>query len=396
MVLPPSVVVSGHLMALGVVRSLGRRGVRSVVVSYRDTVDMAPASRYVRRSVRLPHPEHDEEAFVAGLMRLGPGLEGSPLLPASDESLSVIAHHRDELARWYRVACPEAGVVDAIIEKEHTYALADAIGLPAPRTYQATSEDELERMATELGYPCLIKPSQSHRYVELFKRKMVRADDRSTLLAAYREAREAGLDVLLQELIPGDDEQGVNYNSYRVDGRVVAEFTAQKVRLTPRSFGPPSVVISRRLPEVVELGRRILDALGLDGFSCVEFKRDARDGGYRLMEVNGRFNLSSLLSERCGINFPWIAYRHLVMGEVEAAVADFREGVYWIDGTKDLVHGLPELVRRPWTIGRFVAPYRGEKVFAVLDRDDMRPLAKRYALLAADAVRTIRRRLGGS
>ena len=394
MELPPSVVVSGHLMALGVVRSLGRRGVRSVVVSYRDAVDMAPASRHVRHSVRVPHPERDEEGFIAALMRLGPRLEGSPLLPASDESLSVIAHHRDELARWFRVACPDARVVDAIIEKEHTYALADAIGLPAPRTFLPASEDELERMATELGYPCLIKPSQSHRYVELFKRKMVRADDRSTLLAAYREAREAGLDVLLQELIPGDDGQGVNYNSYRVDGRVVAEFTAQKVRLTPRNFGPPSVVISRRLPEVMELGRRILDALGYEGYSCVEFKRDARDGGYRLMEVNGRFNLSSLLSERCGMNFPWIVYRHLVTGEVES-VDDFREGVYWIDGTKDLAYGLPELVRRPWTIGRFVAPYRAERVFAVLDGDDLWPFAKRYALLAADALRGIGHRVRG-
>lgn len=390
----PSVVVSGHLMALGVVRSLGRRGVRSVVVSYRDAVDMAPASRHVRHSVRVPHPERDEEGFIAALMRLGPRLEGSPLLPASDESLSVIAHHRDELARWFRVASPDAGIVDAIIEKEHTYALADAIGLPAPRTFLPASEDELERMATELGYPCLIKPSQSHRYVELFKRKMVRADDRSTLLAAYREAREAGLDVLLQELIPGDDGQGVNYNSYRVDGRVVAEFTAQKVRLTPRNFGPPSVVISRRLPEVIELGRRLLDALGYEGYSCVEFKRDARDGGYRLMEVNGRFNLSSLLSERCGMNFPWIVYRHLVTGEVET-VDDFREGVYWIDGTKDLAYGLPELVRRPWMIGRFLAPYRAEKVFAVLDGDDLRPIAKRYALLGADALRGIGHRVRG-
>ena len=66
-----------------------------------------------------------------------------------------------------------------------------------------------------------------------------------------------------------------------------------------------------------------------------------------------------------------------------------REGVYWIDGTKDLFYGVPELLRRPATIGSFLAPYAGEKVFAVLDRDDLRPLAKRYALLGASALRRI-------
>jgi len=371
-------------MALGVVRSLGRRGVRSIVLHYRDDVDVAQRSRYAWRSLRVAHPERDEDAFMGVLTTLGPKVEGSPLIPASDETLSVVARHKKELGRWYRVVAPDADVVERIIRKEHTYALADAIGVAAPKTHHLASMEDLERHRDEFSFPCLIKPSQSHRYVEVFKRKMVRVDGVDGLRAAYRQAAEAGLEVLLQELIPGDDRQGVNYNSYRSDQGPVVEFTAQKVRLTPRNFGPPSVVMSRRIPEVVEPGRRILEALGYEGYSCVEFKRDARDGTYKLMEVNGRFNLSSLLSERCGINFPWLAYRHLVLDELRP-VDGYREGVYWIDGTKDWVYGLPELVRHPRSIGDFLAPYTMPKVFAVFDRTDLRPFAARWGLLAAGA-----------
>ena len=42
----PAVVLSGHTMALAVVRSLGRAGVPVVVLHY-DARDMAKASRYV-------------------------------------------------------------------------------------------------------------------------------------------------------------------------------------------------------------------------------------------------------------------------------------------------------------------------------------------------------------
>jgi predicted ATP-grasp superfamily ATP-dependent carboligase len=208
------------------------------------------------------------------------------------------------------------------------------------------------------------------------------------LVAAYREADAAGLQIMLQELIPGDDRSGVNYNSYRASASPPVEFTAAKVRLTPRRFGPPSVVVSRAIPDVVEPARRLLDALGFEGFSCTEFKRDARDGVYKLMEVNGRFNLSSLLMLRCGVNFPLMAYRHLLADEPPAATTA-AEGVYWIDGTKDVVYAIPELVRRPWEIGAFVAPYRRPHVFAVFDRHDPRPVAVRWRHLVARAIASL-------
>jgi predicted ATP-grasp superfamily ATP-dependent carboligase len=387
----PAVVLSGHIMALGVARSLGAAGIPVVLARYRDD-DMAQASRFVTRSVRVPRPGDEEEAFIVALERLGPSVEGSPLLPASDETLLAVARHRERLGRWYRVAAPAAALVERIIMKEHTYALAEQIGVPAPRTVLVGSEADLERHRDAFPFPCLAKPSQSHRYQDLFGRKMVRVETIDELAAAYRQAAAAGLEIMLQELIPGDDRSGVNYNSYRVPGSPPVEFTAAKVRLTPRRFGPPSVVVSREIPEVVEPARRLLEALGFEGFSCTEFKRDQRDGVYKLMEVNGRFNLSSLLMLRSGLNFPLMAYRHLLSGEAPAPTAA-APGVYWIDGTKDVVYAVPELLRRPWGIPAFTQPYRRPHVFAVFDRHDPRPLAVRYRHLVGRGVAFVARRI---
>ena len=108
----------------------------------------------------------------------------------------------------------------------------------------------------------------------------------------------------------------VNYNAYVSDGRPAVEVTAQKLRLSPPQMGFPRVVVSKEVPEVIEPGRQLLSAMGFHGFANIEFKKDPRDGTYKLMEVNGRHNNSGMLSVRAGVNFPWIMYRHLVQGEL--------------------------------------------------------------------------------
>jgi hypothetical protein len=88
-----------------------------------------------------------------------------------------------------------------------------------------------------------------------------------------------------------------------------------------------------------------------------------------------------------------MAYRHLLFGEAPAAIPA-AEGVYWIDGTKDVVYAIPELLRRPWAISSFAEPYRRTHVFAVFDRDDPRPLGVRYRELVRRGARSVLQRLG--
>ena len=79
--------------------------------------------------------------------------------------------------------------------------------------------------------------------------------------------------------------------------------------------------------------------MGIEGFANVEFKRDERDDRYKLMEVNGRPNLSGALAVHCGVDFPLMTHHHLVAGVASTAV-EARHGVFWIED------GRPQVCRR--------------------------------------------------
>ncbi|HAD05068.1 MAG: hypothetical protein A2091_12685 [Desulfuromonadales bacterium GWD2_61_12] len=375
----PAIILSGHTMALGVARALGTMGVPIVVVHY-DERDMAHRSRHVTVALRAPHPEKHTEEFIGLLLGSAARFAGGVIFPTSDESLTVASQYKAVLEEHFIVACPDWAVTRRCIDKKLTYALAESSGVAAPRTLVPNSWDEIESYAGTGEFPCLVKPCQSHLFYERFQRKMFRVDTPAQLLDVCERAAEAGLEIMLQELIPGDDSQVVNYNAYAWNGVAVAEFTAAHVRNAPPWFGSPRVVLSREIPEVLEPGRAILHAIGFSGYACTEFKKDARSGVYKLMEVNARHNLSTLLAVRCGTNFPWLHYRHLVAGELPVA-SDYRKGVYWIDLSRDLGYSAIYLTRERYTVGAYLRPYLHPHVFAILDWHDLRPFLRRIAHL---------------
>jgi D-aspartate ligase len=371
-------------MGLGVVRALGTQGVPVIVMHY-DERDMAHVSKYVSEEIWTPHPERQEEEFIAQLLEWGGRYGDGILVPACDEMLAVVSRHKEALARCYMVACPEWAITRQFIEKKYTYALAREIGVPCPQTLIPQSTSEAEAFGKAIGYPCLVKPSQGHLFWDQFRRKMTRAEDLHELMDAYQQAAALGLEVMLQEIIPGDDAHGVNYNAYFWDGQPRAEFTAEKVRNAPPLLGSPRVAISKDIPQVIEPGRKILQAMGFYGFACTEFKRDPRDGIYKLMEVNGRHNLSSLLAVRCGINFPWLEYKHLVLGELPTQTT-FQTGVYWIDLTRDLGYSIRHFAKERYSPIQYIRPYVKPHVFAILDLRDPKPFVRRSTFLVKKAL----------
>jgi D-aspartate ligase len=383
----PAVVLSTHTMGLSVIRALGSMGV-PVKAIYYERNDMGFVSHYSSTSRCFCHPEVNEEHFLNCLRDYSSQCEGALLIPADDATLGVVARHRQLLQQHYIVACPEWEITRKFVDKKHTYIIAENAGVPAPRTMVIGSPADLERVADTVGFPCLVKPCQSHQYFAQLRKKVTEVGNFQELTAAYQQAARFGFEVLAQEFIPCPDTDGVNYNSYFWDGEPLVEFTAAKVRLSPPIFGLPRVVVSRQIDEVLESGRKILKAMGFYGFSCTEFKRDSRDGVYKLMEVNGRHNRSCLLAVACGINFPWIEYVHLVHG-LKPSPMPFEEGVYWIDEFRDLMHSIQYFGREGCTIRDYFKPYRTKHVFAVYDARDPKPFLKRCADISRTALRAL-------
>jgi len=374
-----------------VTRGLGERGV-PVIVLHWDDDDLARLSRYATESIKVPRPELDGDAFVDRLLSLADRFAGAVVIPTTDAAVKDVASNKSRLERHFLVDCPSWEVAERYIDKRYTYELAAELGIAAPRTLVLTVGADLDALTAELDFPCLVKPCESHLWAARLGGKLRVVQSRDEMHAACAAAHAAGVEVLIQELIPGPDHHAVNYNAYRSASGVLADCTARKIRQGPPGFGLPRVVLSADVPEVVAPARRLLEALDLEGFACTEFKFDARDGRYKLMEVNGRHNLSSMLSIRCGINFPWISYRHIVANEIPPALSA-RTGIFWIDEWLELSQNRTRAGRDGQSPRRLLHPWVRSHVFAVFDRSDIAPFRIVARAIARDAARVAARRI---
>jgi predicted ATP-grasp superfamily ATP-dependent carboligase len=154
-----------------------------------------------------------------------------------------------------------------------------------------------------------------------------------------------------------------------------AWLTKQKLRQHPPNFGDGSLQITADVPEVAELSRRLLRAFCYRGLVGVEFKHDARDGSYRLMEINPRTVSGNQLAITAGIDFPAIAYEYLSgcrLGIDQAQT--FRPGVKFVNEEWDLKAYLALRKTGRMSVGHWLRSLRGTQARAIGAWDDPFPV----------------------
>ncbi len=382
-----AIILSTHNTGLAVIRSLGEAQI-PVIALYYDKNDMGYVSKYVKQKYFIPHPEYAAKEFLQNLIDLGSIYKDDLLIPADDATLVNVSKNKDLLSKYYTVACTEWSISEKFINKKYTYQIAKSIGVPLPKTIIPETKKEVKDFAKNINYPCMIKPFQSHIFYDYFNIKMFKVFNYDELIAIYDKIYPSNIEVMMQEYIPGEETNGVNYNSYFWDNIPLVEFTAEKVRLSPPDSGVPCSVLSKDIPDVIMNGRKILKAMNFYGYSCTEFKKDERDGIYKFMEVNGRHNRSALLAVKCGINFPALQYEHLI-NNIIPMQTDYEKNVYWIDITKDLFVSLNYLKRKDYSLRRFLKPYLHKHIFATLNIKDPMPMFKRILSLLIKLIKKI-------
>ena len=120
-------------------------------------------------------------------------------------------------------------------------------------------------------------------------------------------------------------------------------------------------------------GVRLLLSSGYRGFAQVEFAHDARDGDFKLLEVNTRLPMWAGIAMRPHFDMARIAYADLA-GESVEPIGVLREPATWIYAAKDVWVSLQMARRRELALRDFFAQYaRRPKVRSVLAADDPAP-----------------------
>jgi predicted ATP-grasp superfamily ATP-dependent carboligase len=296
------VVDVGFVNGLGAIRSLGRAGIRVLAVDHRPGA-LGFRSRYAER-VLAPSPLDDEAGFVDALREIGEGV----VFPTHDEGLRAIARHRDEL----RLRCPFPRDLERLQRKRVQLEAA----VDAPLTRYPASAAEAVAAAEELGYPVLVKPSEPIGFRQAVGRQALRCSSAGDVELAYAQA--AAWEPMVQELIPGGDDELWTVGAYLNESlEPLGLFCGRKLRQTPPGVGTARVGEAVWVQEVVDAALELLRRLGCNGLAQVEFKRDPRDGRFKLMEVNPRLWQWHTLAAAAGVDFPVIAYRDLTGERVE-------------------------------------------------------------------------------
>ena len=326
---PAALVMNTHITGLAVTRSLGRAGI-PVLGLDDERGGLGQHSRHLAGLGLVPGPTVDGGAALADhLEALGPSFAERPvLMPTNDDWVLALARHRQRLEPHYRYPFAAYDVVQRALSKTDLYRTCQALGVEVPQTWYLDEGRSPEQVATEVDYPCVLKPDDSRGFYSAFRVKVFVVDTPAAFVERCAAAAAYGLTLVAQRWIgtePGGFWSVASYLS--PGGAPRGVFTGRKLEQWPPDFGTSCLADARWDPQIADAGVRVLQALGYHGISEVEFVRDAATGRLLLLDVNTRAWKWVGLPVAAGVDLPLLAYRDAVGDGFDSGPQ--RDGARW-------------------------------------------------------------------
>lgn len=306
----PVILFGDFIAAYGVLRALGPLGIPIYLVSPESRQNICRYSRYVKDDFVISHADgsYFEKLISWGLNTVGK--EAVLIIAGADEPLDILPKHLSEFPGGWRATFPDTSKVRMVREKALTYKIAKEHSVPTPRTFAIDSQDALTQvlLSEEIRFPVLLKSEESSLMLKTYRTKGFNANDKDQIQALYDGHQGFFGKLLLQEMIPGGEEQLFCLKTVcNSMGKPLVSFMDKKIRSSAQ-FSSCTLTTAIWNDTVFQLGSTLLEAIGYIGYASIEFKKDERDDLYKLMEINGRVSMNNSHALRCGINLPLAMY----------------------------------------------------------------------------------------
>lgn len=316
-------VLGSGITVLGVLRALSRANV--------DVLALPDVDRVTRRSrwFRAAPPD------LSGLKpdNLARALESLPdrtiLVPCSDLWVRTVAALPAEVRIRYPASVAPSDALDILVDKASFAGTLDRLGLPHPTTRLLESVQDLDLVSDKVVQSSFLKPVHSQQFFARFGVKAFLISNKTSAQARLRECIDAGLQVMLQEYIPGPPTSHYFIDGF-VDrtGVVRALFARRRLRMNPPDFGNSTLMISVPLKDTGDAAatlRKLFAGIEYRGIFSAEFKKDARDDVFNLIEVNARPWWYVEFATRCGVNV-CVQAIHDALGEPVDTISHYSVG----------------------------------------------------------------------
>lgn len=284
-----------HYNPLGVVRSLGEKKIKPIVILVAKEPILVNKSRYAEKIHRV---DTMEEGLDVLLQLYGKEKEKPFVYTCSDEIASLVDLNYDRLIdKFFFFHGKEQGVVTKYLDKKAISDLAVEKGCKALK-YEVVETGQLPK---NLHYPVITKAINSTLYD--WKGDSFICQNEDELIKAYESIRSEK--ILVQEYIHKKNEYCVDGFSYNAGDNVEITYVANYLRFSDISYGGYMVMHPLDRKEVYEQLKKMLKEIGFTGIFCAEFLIGENDDLY-FLEINLRNSGWSYASTYGGYNMPYL------------------------------------------------------------------------------------------
>ena len=365
-----AVILGGAHGELAIARSLGRRGVPVVHIGHDHP--LVGLSIYVRRKFRWEGP--DAPDALERLLEIGRAneLQDWVLFAGGDAEVRFASRHREALSEFFRVTSPSWEITRLSDNKRLLYRYAESIGVDCPRS-DAPQRTE-DSAFLEGPFPVVLKAATHGRRNALTMAKCWKAANREELIRLCDEALalQGPGGVVVQEFISGAGEHQFSYAAVWNDGAPIASLVARRRRQLPIDFGFTSTFVETiENARIESAAEKLLTSLKFSGLVELEFKFDAREDRYKLLDFNNRAWTWISLGAAAGVDFPCLTYL-LAIGQHPQS-ARGRAGVVWMHLARDLASVVLHAKAGKLRMADYLNCWRRPRAWATFAWDD--PLA---------------------
>lgn len=368
-----------HHGALGLTRSLGRLGVAIYSQAPHRFVPVF-FSRYSQRNFVWDMNAAGAEKTVEFLISLGRRLpRPTILIPTCDVTALLLADYDSALREWFVFPRQRRDIVHALCSKRGLYELARSLGIPTPETSFPQSREDLLRFLANARFPVVLKTVKNRIGQKTLGFKVI-LQNRQELLRHYDRLEDPDdPNLMVQEYIPGGDDANCMFNGYfDANSDCLFGFTGKKVRQFPAYAGVTSLGVCQWDDTVANAAKTFMKAIGYKGPLDCGYRFDARDGQYKVYDVNPRIGATfRLFVDSSGMDVARALYLDLTGQTV--TVGTIEEKRKWILEDGDSVSSLRYFFDRRLTLRNWVQSLRGIEETAIYARDDLYPIAGRTA-----------------
>jgi predicted ATP-grasp superfamily ATP-dependent carboligase len=360
--------------SLGIVRSLGRLGVPVYGVDPNKSA-AGFSSKYCAGKFiwDIDHaPESETISYLEDVAkRIG---RPSILIPTSDELAVFVAENAPTLCEHFHFPLNASRLAKSLSNKMKMNEIALEHGVPTPETRFPNSRHDVIRWRDEFAYPVLLKGIEGNRLEARTGKKMVFARTAEELLYHYdRLAGSEKPDLIIQEFIPGAAESLWIYNGYfDRDSTCLFGYTGLKLRQNPVHTGMTAFGMCKRNESLARIATEFMKVIGYRGIVDIDFRYDARDRQYKILDVNPRIGATfRMFTGESGVDVVRALYFDLIGEPVQYSIP--REGRKWFVEDKDLFSSFRYWREGSLRIYDLIRSYAGVEEAGYFAQDDFRP-----------------------